>query len=384
MKGASMKPVIAIICNTALHVHRSRTTLIRALQACGAQILLISPRDASVPELERMGVIHEHVGISQYGTNPVQEAAAYFAIRAALRRHRPAVCLCYTIKANTIGALAAQALSIPVINNIAGTGRAFDGAGRLKRAFFIALYAKALRRSARVFFQNTDDLQFFLQHGMVGEAAARHIPGSGVNLQRFTPSAEFPEEVVFLYVGRLLISKGAQMFIDAAREMLRRGTSARFVIAGERLDESGYVSAGELAAFARAEQCSYLGQVPPGEIAALLRSCSVLVLPSYYGEGVPRTLLEAGAVGRPIISTDSVGCKDVIRHGVNGLKIAPRDQEELLAAMQEVAEMEAGTLHRLGAQNRNIVETRFDEKIVIQAYLDECGRFLSGLAAARA
>ncbi|MFW8637305.1 glycosyltransferase family 4 protein [Cribrihabitans pelagius] len=384
MKGTSMKPVIAIICNTALHVHRSRTTLIGALQACGAQILLVSPRDASVPELERMGVIHEHVEISQYGTNPLHEAAAYFAIRAALRRHRPAVCLCYTIKANTIGALAAQSLDIPVVNNIAGTGRAFDGAGRLKRAFFIALYAKALRRSARVFFQNTDDLQFFLQQGMVGKAVARHIPGSGVNLQRFTASADFPAEVVFLYVGRLLLSKGAQMFIDAAREMISRGTSARFVIAGERLEESGYVSAEDLGAFARQDQCSYLGQVPPGQIAELLRSCSVLVLPSYYGEGVPRTLLEAGAVGRPIISTDSVGCKDVIRHGVNGLKIAPRDQEELLAAMQEVAEMEETTLHRLGAQNRDIVETQFDEKIVIQAYLDECARFLSGLGAARA
>ena len=379
-----MKPVIAIICNTALHVHRCRTTLIGALQACGAQILLISPRDASVPALERMGVLHEHVEISQYGTNPLQEGAAYFAIRAALRRHRPTVCLCYTIKANTIGALAAQALNIPVINNIAGTGRAFDGGGRLRRAFFIFLYAKALRRSARVFFQNTDDLQFFLEQGMVDKDLARHIPGSGVNLECFTPSPDVPEEVVFLYVGRLLISKGAQMFIDAAEAMLRRGTSARFMIAGERLEESGYVRAEALEAFASQDQCSYLGQVPPGEIAALLRSCSVLVLPSYYGEGVPRTLLEAGAVGRPIISTDSVGCRDIIRHRVNGLRIAPRDQAELLAAMWEMAQMDAGTLQRLGRQNREIVEREFDEHIVIRAYLDECARLLADFGPADA
>lgn len=379
-----MKPVIAIICNTALHVHRSRTTLIDALQSCGAQIVLLSPHDGSVPELQRLGVAHEHVEISQYGTSPVREAATFFGLRAALRRHRPSVCLCYTIKANTIGSLAAQSLGIPVINNIAGTGRAFDGAGWMKRGFFIALYALSLRRSARVFFQNTDDLQFFLQHGMVGKAAARHIPGSGVDLQRFKPAPEFPPEPVFLYVGRLLLSKGAQMYIDAAKEMISRGTSARFLMAGERLDESGYVTAQDLEAFTRQEQCTYLGQVPPGRIAELLRSCSVLVLPSYYGEGVPRTLLEAGAVGRPIISTDSVGCKDVIRHRVNGLKIAPRDQQELLAAMREVADMEEKTLHRLGRRNRDIVEKQFDEKIVIQAYLDECARFLTGLSAIRA
>lgn len=379
-----MKPLIAIICNTALHVHRCRTTLIAALQARGAQILVISPRDDSVAALERMGVVHEHVEISQYGTNPLREAAAYFAIRAVLRRRRPAVCLCYTIKANTIGALAAQALDIPVINNIAGTGRAFDGAGPLRRAFFIALYARALRRAGRVFFQNSDDMQFFLQHGMAAPELARRIPGSGVNLARYTAVPDLPQEAVFLYLGRLLISKGAQMFIDAAAEMQRRGSRARFVIAGERLEESGYVAAAALEAFAGQPRCSYLGQVPPEEIAPLLRSCSALVLPSYYGEGVPRTLLEAGASGRAIIATDSVGCKDVIRHRENGLKIAPRDQAALLAAMQQMAEMDRAALQQMGRRNREIAEQEFDEQIVIRAYLDECARLLRGFGSAAA
>lgn len=379
-----MKPLIAIICNTALHVHRCRTTLIAALQARGAQVLVISPRDDSVAALEQMGVIHEHVTLSQYGTNPLREAAGYFAIRSVLRRHRPAVCLCYTIKANTIGALAAQALDIPVINNIAGTGRAFDGAGRLRRAFFIALYARALRRAGRVFFQNSDDLEFFLQHRMVAQSLARRLPGSGVNLARFSPSQDFPQDVVFLFLGRLLISKGAQMFMDAAAQMLRDGSTARFVIAGERLEDSGYVDAAALQGFAAQPQCSYLGQVPPEQITSLLRSASVLVLPSYYGEGVPRTLLEAGAVGRPILTTDSVGCKDVIRHGVNGLKIAPRDPAALLAAMQEMAALGAAQLHQLGLQNREIVEREFDEQIVIRAYLEDCSRLAAGFDAAAA
>ncbi len=379
-----MTPTIAIICNTSLHVRRSRTNLIDALKSMGARVVLVSPHDDSVPALRDMGVIHEHVDIDQYGTNPLREAATFHGIRKVLRRVRPSVCLCYTIKANTIGALAARSLGIPVINNIAGIGRAFDGNERMFRSLIKRLYAMSLRRSARVFFQNSDDMRLFVQQGMVKEALARRIPGSGVDLTRFQRSFDFPETPVFLFVGRLLIAKGAKMYIDAARTMVEQGTDARFVLAGERLDESGYVSAQDLDAFTSCKGCSYLGQVPPGQIGALLASCSFLVLPSYYGEGVPRTLLEAGAVGRPIIATDSVGCKDVIRHKVNGLKIAPRDQDALLCAMREAAGMDKETLLTLGRQSREIVETKFDEKIVIQAYLDECARILSDRVAAPA
>ncbi|MEO0524809.1 MAG: glycosyltransferase family 4 protein [Pseudomonadota bacterium] len=373
-----MSRTITIICNTALHVHRSRMTLIEALQSRGAEIILISPYDESVEALREKGVRHEHVNMSQYGKNPISEIATYRDIRAALRRHRPSICLCYTIKANTIGALAAQSLAVPVINNIAGTGRAFEGSGSLLRRLVITLYTISLRRSARVFFQNSDDLDFFLRHGMVQSELAQGIPGSGVDLNKFEPSFEFPSMPVFLYVGRLLISKGAKMYIDAAREMCQRGVKARFLLVGERLDESRYITAQDIEFFTAQKGCEYLGQVPPNRIRDVLASCSFLVLPSFYGEGVPRTLLEAGAVGRPIISTDSVGCKDVIRHMVNGLKIAPRDQDELVAAMCRAAGMETNALGTMGRQGREIVERQFDERIVIRAYLNECQRLLTG------
>jgi glycosyltransferase involved in cell wall biosynthesis len=368
---------IAIICNTSLHVLRSRTNLVDALQAMGAKIILLSPHDDSVPALRKMGVAHEHVDINQYGTNPLGEVGTFLGIRKILQRHRPSICLCYTIKANTFGALAAQSLGIPVINNIAGSGRAFEGNGKLFQRLIIALYAVSLRRSARVFFQNSDDMKFFLQHGMVREDLAQRIPGSGVDLKRFAPSSRFPAKPVFLFLGRLLISKGAKMYVDAARKMVEQGTNASFLLVGERLDESGYVSAQDLEAFSSCDGCTYLGQVPPNQIAELLASCSFLVLPSYYGEGVPRTLLEAGAVGRPIITTNSVGCKDVIRHRVNGLRIPPRDEEQLLSAMQEAQGMAKKTVRTLGRQSREIVEGQFDENIVIQAYLDECGRIMT-------
>lgn len=198
-----------------------------------------------------------------------------------------------------------------------------------------------------------------------------------MDLKRFTPSADFPAEPVFLFVGRLLIAKGAKMYIDAALKMARQGSKARFLLAGERLDEGGYVSARDLDSFSACAGCRYLGQVPPTEIAGLMARSSFLVLPSYYGEGVPRTLLEAGAVGRPIIATDSVGCRDVIHHQVNGLKIPPRDAAALLAAMQEAATMPQASLQTMGRQSREIVEQQFDETIVLQAYLSECERLLA-------
>ena len=367
-----MTSTIAIICNTSLHVQRSRTNLIDALQSTGAKVVLLSPYDESVPALKRMGVVHEHVDISQYGINPIKEIGAFLGIRKILNRYRPSVCLCYTIKANTFGSLAAHSLGIPVINNIAGSGRAFEGSGKLFQQAIIKLYTVSLRHSARVFFQNSDDLNFFVQHGMVRKGSAQRIPGSGVDLKRFIPSQRFPEHPVFLFLGRLLISKGAKMYIDAAMKMVQQGTNASFLLVGERLDENGYVSTRDLEAFSSCDGCSYLGQVPPNQIAGLLASCSFLVLPSYYGEGVPRTLLEAGAVGRPIITTDSVGCKDVIHHKVNGLKIAPRNEEQLLSALQEAAGMARDMVLSLGQKSRDVVEGHFDEKIVIQAYLDEC------------
>ncbi len=371
-----MTPTIAIICNTSLHVQRCRTNLIKTLQSTGAKIVVVSPYDEAVAALESAGVLHAHVDISQYGTSPLREVLTFLAIRKALRRHRPSVCLCFTIKPNTVGAMAAQSLGITVINNIAGLGRAFEDSGPLLRRLVVRLYAAALRRSHRVFFQNSDDLSFFLEHRMVPEPLVRRLPGSGVDLKRFAPSFEFPTDPVFLFVGRLLIAKGAKMFIDAAMEMARLGTNAKFLIAGERLDESGYVSAEDLEAFSTCEGCTYLGQVPANQIEQQLAACSFLVLPSYYGEGVPRTLLEAGAVGRPIITTDSVGCRDVIRHMVNGLKIAPRDGDALLAAMRKAAGFDKDTLVTMGKQSREIVEKQFDEEIVLRAYVKECERLL--------
>ncbi|MCV6592314.1 MAG: glycosyltransferase family 4 protein [Silicimonas sp.] len=369
-----MTPTIAIICNTALHVQRARMTLISALQGLGARIVLISPHDPSVAELERAGVVHHHVEINQYGHNPLEEAVMFFRLRAGLRRHRPFLCLCYTIKANTIGSLAACSLGIPVVNNIAGRGRAFDGAGWLKRHLFISLYALSLRRSARVFFQNRDDLQFFRDNAMVDETLARRLPGSGVDLNRFRDRPDLPQVPTFLFLGRLLISKGAGMFIGAARALDALGVEARFVLAGERLDEKGYVSIDDLKTFKAQGNCRYLGQVAPDRVGALLQDSSFLVLPSSYGEGVPRTLLEAGATGRPVITTDSVGCRDVVRHRENGLQIPPNDPEALVAAMQEAAAMDAATLRRLGRASRVNVERNFDERIVIDAYLEICRR----------
>lgn len=370
-----MTATVALICNTSLHVQRARTNLISALMSRGAKVVLISPYDEAVDDLRARGVIHEHVDISQYGTNPIQEISTFFAFRSKLRKHRPVACLCYTIKANTIGALAAQSLRIPVVNNIAGTGRAFEGTRLLRRLFYKSLYTVSLRRSARVFFQNNDDLRFFRDNGMVNERLALRIPGSGVDLKRFKRSVDVPVSPTFLFIGRLLVSKGAQMYIDAAHQMVSEGTRVKFLLAGERLDESGYVKAEALKAFEGEKNCTYFGQVPPNQVRRLLASCTFLVLPSFYGEGVPRTLLEAGAVGRPIIATESVGCRDVIRPGKNGFKIPPRDFDALLGAMRDAARMDRDTLLGLGMNSRSIVEKEFDEKIVIQAYLDVCSRF---------
>lgn len=362
---------VAFVYNTARHVERARKNLIRAIMGEGHDVVLISPYDSSVPRLVAMGITHEPIRMTQYGMNPFKELLALAGIRRALKIHRPFVCLNYTIKPNTLGNLAARSLGIPTISNIAGSGRAFSGGGEISKVFFRALLRASLRSSSRVFFQNDDDRDYFLGAGMVRPDAVGRLPGSGVDLEQFRYDAELPRAPTFLFIGRLLKEKGADLFLREAVGINSSGVRAEFRLAGERLEDPGYVSREDINTFQRTDGCQYLGVVSPDDVPKHIRQATFVVLPSLYGEGVPRSLLEACAIGRPIITTNSVGCKDVLIDGVNGFRVDPQFPFSLREVFLRAIDLDPVVARDMGRQARSLVEQKFDERIVLDAYLRE-------------
>jgi glycosyltransferase involved in cell wall biosynthesis len=276
--------------------------------------------------------------------------------------------------------MAAHALGIPVVNNIAGLGSAFIRGGWLAHVL-TNLYRFVLIRAKRVFFQNPDDYLKFVEMGLVSKEHSAVLPGSGVDLQRFQPvplpSLQGAHEgdsqrtndrhFVFLMVARLLKDKGVQEFADAARLLKSSYPCAEFALLGFKDSQNpNAVSEEQLALWQEKGWVTYWGSSADVREPLALADC--VVLPSYR-EGTPRTLLEAAAMGRPLVATDVPGCREVVRHGFNGLLCRPRDSQDLADQMQAILLMPAEQLAQMGQASRQYVEERFDEQRVIDAYL---------------
>jgi len=362
------RKTIVISINAAWNIVNFRGGVISALQERGYRIVALAPDDEYRARLEEMGVELCPIAIDSKGMSPLRDLILLARYRAVLSRLKPVLFLGYTIKPNIFGSLAAHSLGIPVINNISGLGTAFINEGLLTR-IATTLYRIALRRSRTVFFQNDEDRRLFLARKIVRPEQAGLLPGSGVDVQRFQP-AESPGErdgCTFLFVGRLLWDKGVREFVEAARLVRARLPGARFQLLGfldvpnrtavGRSDVDGWIAEGLI---------EYLGA--QSDVRPFVAAADCIVLPSYR-EGLPRTLLEGAAMGKPLIASDVPGCRDVVEHRANGLLCAVRDPGSLADAMMLMAETPHQRRAEMGALGRKTVEQRFDQRIVIDLYL---------------
>jgi glycosyltransferase involved in cell wall biosynthesis len=243
------------------------------------------------------------------------------------------------------------------------------------------LYRLALTRALRVFFQNPDDYRQFVEMGLVRAEQCAVLPGSGVDLQRFQPGplpslqridtgngqSTNDRRFVFLLVSRLLKDKGVQEFAEAARLLKSSYPWAEFALLGFK-DAQNPNAVGEekLASWQEKGWVTYWGS--SADVREHLALADCVVLPSYR-EGTPRSLLEAAAMGRPLVATDVPGCREVVRHGLNGLQCRPRDSQDLADQLQTILQMPAAKLAQMGRASRQLVEESFDEQLVIDAYL---------------
>ena len=362
-----MNKKVVILLNTAWNLLNFREGLIRSLVAEGYEVVAVAPRDDYAEHLTKLGCRFVPLSMDNQGTNPILDLLLLWHLFRLLKIEQPDVCLSYTVKPNVYGSIAAQALGIPVINNIAGLGAVFIKGGWLNQ-LVIGLYRLALARSRKVFFQNDDDRQLFIRRRLVKEGVTDLLPGSGVNLAKFSPTyLPGKTKVHFLLIARMLWDKGVGEFVEAARLLKQRGVDAEFSLLGFLdVQNPAAISQQRMDKWVAEGAIRYLGVSDDVRVEITQADC--VVLPSYR-EGTPRTLLEAAAMSRPIITTDAVGCREVVDDGVNGLLCKPKDALDLADKMEQIISMSHYEREEMGRRGREKVRREFDEQIVIKKYL---------------
>lgn len=363
---------IVLSINTSWNLINFRSSLIARLQREEYEVVAVSPDDGHVPALVALGVRHVAIAIDNKGVSPLRDLALLRDYQRILHDLRPVAFLGWTIKPNVYGSLAAHALGIPVINNISGLGTAFIKIGLLTRIVRM-LYRTALARSSTVFFQNRHDRDLFVAQRLVREPRTALLPGSGIDLAQFVPEpASEAATPVFLMVARLLRDKGVVEFAEAARIVRQTRPDVAFELLGFLdVQNRTAIDRDTVEGWEREGCLRYLGEA--ADVRPYLARATAVVLPSYR-EGMPRSLLEAAAMGRPLIATDVPGCTEIARAGQNAFLCAPRDARSLADAMLALLALDADARTAMGRRSREIAEREFDVSVVEARYLDAIAR----------
>lgn len=372
------RPKIALVASIAWTLWNYRLTLILSLEKAGYQVLLFAHPDETVENLRQ----HTHAqffplhALSRKSLSLGQNIRCWWEMYQALRIHRPDMVLFFTIRPNTLGNLAAAAAGIRSISTVEGMGIT-TSQGNWLRFVSRTLYRLAFSFTQKVLFLNPDDQKEFVEQGIIQAQKSQLIQGPGLDIQHFKPISKPNQHpfIVFLFVGRLLEEKGIHEFVEAASQLKSQQMPSQFRVLGSP-DAGNPTSIAEttIQQWVDSNYIEYLGHQP--DVRPALADADVLVLPSYYREGLPRSILEAMAMEKPIITTDSVGCRETVIPGKNGFLIPPRDVPALVQAMQKMAALSREERQEMGRQSRCMVVKKFSDAQVIPTYESLIGQFL--------
>ncbi len=362
---------ILYVVNSANFLLTHRLSLARAARDSGYEVHIAAPYDAdSRQAIESEGFSFHALPITRRGMNPVRELFTVWKLYRLYRDVRPDIVHHVTIKPVLYGGIAARlAMVDAVVNAVSGLGYVFITKGiraALLRIVVKQGYRLALgHRNSRTIFQNSDDMELFTESRLVRKDRAVLIRGSGVDLERYKPLPEKPGTPVVLFAGRLLKDKGLMEYLEAARLVRERGVNARFIVAGAiDAGNPSSIAAHEISEWERNGVVEYIGQCQ--DMSSRMAHAHIVCLPSYR-EGLPRVLIEAAACGRAIVATDVPGCREIVRHGINGLLIQPRDAASLSDAIQQL--IQNPSLRALMAAEGRRLAHAFSEKRVVQETL---------------
>lgn len=355
---------LLILSNTTISLYRFRKELIQALVACRWEVYVSTPDDGFYQELRTLGVHIIVTSFDRHSTNPFHDFIMLLRYRAILRDVKPDIVLSYAIKPNIYGNLALRKFSMPVINTVTGLGEAFIRRGMLNW-IVKRLYTVAFRRTSGIIFQNNEDEDVFRTNKIIKSQRTIRVPGSGVNLNEYS-DMDYPDStlVSFLYFGRITRSKGISELIEATMELLHdfSGEFETIVLGfheGDMVAETMTAVNNGIIRYIEFQK----------DITPYIKAAHCVVLPSYK-EGMSNSLLEAAAAGRPLITSDVSGCREIVDDGINGYLCTARDSNSLYDCMKRFLSLSNEERLQMGAASRKKVEAEFDRKIVTTRMLD--------------
>ncbi|EQC2550374.1 glycosyltransferase family 4 protein [Enterobacter sichuanensis] len=356
--------------NTSWYLYNFRKTTIQRFVAEGHDVHIIAPDDVYTDKLIALGVKKHNLFLSGNSLNPFLDAMTAIHLFILYLMIRPRVIYNFTPKINIYSTFICYLLPyVKVINNIAGLGTAFIDNG-YKKILLQILYKLSQNRADMVFFQNEEDMAYFINNKIIKTDKVSRIFGSGVNLDAFTPSRMFKgTEVKFILVARLIEHKGVRLYAEAARVIKDKYPHSNFALLGPIPENNpASIKPDEISLWVENGCLDYLGH--SDNVAEVLEQYDCVVLPSFYREGVPKSLLEAAACGKIIVTTNNIGCKDAVVDGETGYICEPKSQESLISALEKVLHLDSKDFVEMKINARMLAQEKFDEKINIDKYLN--------------
>jgi len=359
-----MKRVL-ILANNDIGLYKFRKELLQELVK-KYEVYISLPDGDFIFQLQQLGCQFIDTPIERRGSNPVTDLQLLINYRAMIKKVKPTVVLTYTIKPNIYGGFACRMAGVPYISNITGLGSAVEGGGMLQTLILI-LYRRALKRASCLFFQNKDNQEFFRKKNIVCDNQLL-IPGSGVNLEYYQV-LDYPADnkINFLFISRVMKEKGIEQYLDAAKFIRTKYPNTVFHVLG--FCEEGYEE--KLKVMQEQGIIKYHGM--QNDIRDFHKMSHCTVHPSFYPEGISNVLLESAACGRPIITTNRSGCREVVDDAINGYIVNQRSSQDLIEKIEKFLSLDYEQKRQMGLAGRKKIESEFDRQIVVSAYLAKIG-----------
>lgn len=357
---------ILILANNDMGLYKFRKELIQELVE-SYEVYISLPQGEFVPKLEQLGCKFIETSISRRGTNPIEDIKLLWGYTKIIKSIKPDVVLTYTIKPNVYGGILCRINKIPYITNITGLGSAVDNDGILQH-ITLFLYGLALKGASCIFFQNRENHEF-INSKIIIRGKQKIIPGSGVNLEYYKV-LEYPKDTIinFLFISRVMKEKGINHYLDAAQYIKKKYPNTKFHILGAC--EEDYEE--KLKDMHEKEIIQYHGIQSDVRKFHQISHCTIH--PTYYPEGMSNVLLESAACGRPIITTDRSGCREIVDDSINGYLVEERNSESIIKAIERFLSLSNESKKKMGLYGREKVENEFSRDIVVGVYTDEIDR----------
>ncbi|MHB8483639.1 MAG: glycosyltransferase family 4 protein [Nitrospiria bacterium] len=361
------KRLVIYVANTSWYLYNFRLPLLKRMVQKGWRVLAVAPKDNYSNKFKDFGIEFIHLDQSRKVVSPLADLRFTRQLFNLYRVKRPSLVHHFTIKPVNYGSIVARLTGVKgIVNSVTGLGYMFMTPGMkatiLRHGICLFYRLNLATKRQKAIFQNPDDLDLFLSLGLVKKERTVLIKSSGVDIQKFVPSVEPLGDPVILFSCRMLWDKGTAELIDAVRLLKKWGVKANVVFAGG-VDAGNPTAIPEvqLRAWQSEGIIQWLGHQE--NIEQIYSRSHIVVLPSYR-EGVPKSLLEAAACGRPLVATDVPGCREIVRHGENGLLVPPKSVEPLAMALKTLIE-NPGLRNEMGARSRTIAEAEFSQEKVI-------------------